>query len=94
MSEVRCWWQEIRLGPSHFWSHTGLGPGPILYLVYINDLPENIRLFADDTAVYLTTEGANDNLTLQNDLDRLGHRNQPLQVCGGAGDRFQKAHCI
>ena len=49
--------------------------GPILFLVYINNLPENIisqvRLFADDTAVYLTIEGANENLTLHNDLDRL-----------------------
>ena len=56
-------------------AHIGSALDPILFLVYINDLPENIitqvRLFADKTAVYLTIEGASDSLILQNYLDRL-----------------------
>ena len=49
--------------------------GLILFLVYINDLLDQIasqvRLFADDTSVYLTIEGGDSHRVLQNDLDSL-----------------------
>ena len=49
--------------------------GPILFLMFINDLPHNIasgiKLFADDCVLYRPINSTDDHLALQRDLDQL-----------------------
>ena len=66
------------LHPNLYLSHLdrqGSVLGPLLFLIYINDLPMNVksklRLFADDTALYLTISTSSQSEILQNDLDNL-----------------------
>ena len=50
--------------------------GPILFVIYINDLPDNLKghaeMFADDTKVYAHIKDPQDGSILQRDLDCLG----------------------
>ena len=52
----------------------GLVLGPCPFLLYTNDLHEllssNVRLFADDTIAYLTTDSELESCPIQNDLEK------------------------
>ena len=54
----------------------GLVLGPIFFLIFINDLSDNIkssvRLFWDDCVLYRNIHSLQDCLILQGDLDSLG----------------------
>ena len=49
--------------------------GPVLFLLYVNDITENIqsqmRLFADDCLIYRTVTSTQDHIILQDDLNAL-----------------------
>ena len=51
------------------------GTGPLLFLLYVNDLSlcisSSIRLFADGCLLYRTIDDSNDSLNLHNDLNAL-----------------------
>lgn len=49
--------------------------GPLLFLMYVNDIVENInctaRMFADDCVLYRVINNLNDRTILQGDIDRI-----------------------
>lgn len=74
--------QRVVVGGEHStWAEVDSGVpqgtvlGPLLFLAYINDLPNNInssvRLFADDCVLYREIKNEFDHKSLQEDLDTL-----------------------
>ena len=65
--------------------------GPILFIIFINDMPDKItsmvHLFADDTKISLRLTNKNQTNDLQNDIDRLDEWSDKWKL------RFNVAKC-
>ncbi len=72
-------WASVRSGVPQ-----GTVLGPLLFLAYINDLPNypesKIRLFADDCVLYRQINSIQDTVILQHDLDRLADWERTWQM--------------
>ena len=70
---------------------SGVPQGSVLFLVFINDLPDSIRssvsMFADDCVLYRNICSPSDCLILQDDLDRLAQWEADWQM------KFNVAKC-
>ena len=68
--------------------------GPILFLVYVNDLEEgvtgNILKFADDTKLFRKTKEIGDKQNLHNDIDKLVRWSEKWQMLFN----FGKCKCL
>jgi hypothetical protein len=65
-------------------STAGTVLGPLMFLLFINDIHENLdstlRLFADDALLYRPMTTVNDSLSLQRDIDKLDHWSKKWQM--------------
>ena len=84
-------WPNVRPSPVLSRVPQGLVLGPVLFLIFINDLPDNIRssvrLFADDCVLYRNIFSPSDFEILQEDLDNLAQWESDWQM------KFNVAKC-
>ena len=73
-----CKWSAFKMEEGHTYVRhpTGYHPGPMLFLLYVNDMPEHVhhstmKFFADDAKVYRNIATKDDCVKLQEDLDSL-----------------------
>ena len=69
VGKARSGWEDVSGVPQ------GSVPGPVLFLMYINDLPNSItsvvKIFVDDTKVFRTVDNPEECKMLQHDIDAL-----------------------
>ena len=91
LSKSSIRWSSLRSSPRVIRSTQGSVLGPILFLIFINDLPDNIRssvcLFADDCVLYRNIHSIQDCFILQENLTSLGQWEADWQM------KFSVAKC-
>ena len=67
--------ENVQDGNSHIPCAPGISPGSILFIIYVNDIPDSLqnfcKFFADDTKVYTAVDKKSDQESLQQDLLKL-----------------------
>ena len=70
---------QVQLATSYFWSASGSILGPLLFLAYIDDIPQciqhhsKIAIFADDSKLYKIISKPSDKILFQQDLTQLSN---------------------
>ena len=84
LSKSGVGWPSLRSGPVLSGVPQGPVLGPVLFLIFINDLPENIRssvrLFADECVLYGNIKSHKDFQILQDDMNSLAKWETDWQI--------------
>ena len=72
--------------------------GPLLFSLYINDIPvgidSQIRLFADDCVCYREIRTVEDTLKLQKDIDLLGSKCNMMQLTNKRINKIEASYTL
>ena len=88
-----CWMMHHLRRQNEFWQPYGLVLGPLLYLAYINNLPEIVgpsiaKLLADDNTLLKVIRNSSDSNLLKKYLSVLETRENTWQVS------FNPTNCV